>query len=216
MREGPERVRDLIALGVALRPRGDAARTATYDLGREGGHSQRRILHARDATGREIERALAEARARARRTSQLLENHLAVDLLRRPARHAAPTAAGAPTCSIARTRRGRSRFRARATLLAHRRRRQGLPLHVQPRRRDRRRHRDGLPRGRADREHGVLPVPPDLPLPPAGQVVPDHRGAARRGRHPAPPRRRRLHGALPPDARSSRRATSSRARSTTR
>ena len=43
----------------------------------------------------------------------------------------------------------------------HRRRGQGLPLHVQPRRRDRRRRGDGVPRGRRDREHGVLPVPPD-------------------------------------------------------
>ena len=59
----------------------------------------------------------------------------------------------------------RSAVTSRATVLATRRRRQGLPLHDQPRRRDGRRRRDGVPRGRRGREHGVLPVPPDLPLP---------------------------------------------------
>ena len=34
----------------------------------------------------------------------------------------------------------------------------------------------------AGRQHGVHPVPPDLPVPPAGTQLPDHRGAARRGR----------------------------------
>jgi len=54
--------------------------SAPYDLGREGGHSKRRILHHRDATGREIERALLE-RARAHPNMRLFENHCAVDLL---------------------------------------------------------------------------------------------------------------------------------------
>ena len=39
--------------------------------------------------------------------------------------------------------------------------------------------------GARDREHGVHPVPPDLPVPPARQELPHLRGAARRGRHPA-------------------------------
>ena len=99
---------------------------------------------------------------------------------------------------------------------ARRRRRQGLPLHDEPRRRDRRRHRHGVSRRRADRQHGVHPVPPDLPLPPAGEVVPDHRGAARRGRRPAPSGRRAASWRATTRAPSSRRATSSPARSTTR
>ena len=96
------------------------------------------------------------------------------------------------------------------------RRGQGLPLHLEPRRRDRRRRGDGVPRGRRHREHGVLPVPPDLPLPPAGEELPHQRGAPRRGRHPAQRRRRGVHVALRRRARSSRPATSSRARSTQR
>ncbi|MEW6290239.1 MAG: L-aspartate oxidase [Thermodesulfobacteriota bacterium] len=75
---GPERVRELMDLGVDFTRR--EADSAMLDLGREGGHSARRIAHARDLTGREIERGLlAEVAANDRIT--VLENHLAVDLL---------------------------------------------------------------------------------------------------------------------------------------
>ena len=62
VREGPDRVRDLIALGTNFDLRADGEQEdREYDLGREGGHSHRRILHALDATGHEIIRALSEA-----------------------------------------------------------------------------------------------------------------------------------------------------------
>ncbi len=51
-----------------------------YALGREGGHTRRRILHHRDATGRELERALV-ARARAHPRISFFESHLALDLI---------------------------------------------------------------------------------------------------------------------------------------
>ncbi len=79
VREGPDRVRDLIALGTNFDLRGDPE-DREYDLGREGGHSKRRILHALDATGREVIRALGEA-VRAVPEIEIRENHLAVDLL---------------------------------------------------------------------------------------------------------------------------------------
>src|SRR4030095_11818419 len=53
---------------------------ASFDLGREGGHSHRRILHHRDAPGREIERVLL-SRARAHPSIALFEDHCGVDLL---------------------------------------------------------------------------------------------------------------------------------------
>src|SRR5947207_8668820 len=61
--EGPARISELISLGMQFSeraiPLADGARE--LDLGREGGHSKRRILHAKDVTGREIERALLAA-----------------------------------------------------------------------------------------------------------------------------------------------------------
>ena len=74
--DGPKRIRELMDLGVHF----DQQPDGTPDLTREGGHSARRILHARDATGREIERALLEAAAREPRIT-LFENHMAVDVI---------------------------------------------------------------------------------------------------------------------------------------
>lgn len=76
VRDGPARIAELMEIGVNF----DHQRDGQPDLTREGGHSARRILHARDATGREIERALLEAVARERQIT-LLENHTAVDLI---------------------------------------------------------------------------------------------------------------------------------------
>jgi L-aspartate oxidase len=74
--DGPERIRELMEIGVEFDHHADGS----PDLTREGGHSARRILHARDATGREIERALLDAVAAEKRIT-LLENHMAVDLI---------------------------------------------------------------------------------------------------------------------------------------
>ncbi len=77
--EGPERIRTLIELGVEFEKRETEA-GLEFDLGREGGHSRRRILHAHDATGRAIEMALA-GKARAHPRITIFENHMAVDLV---------------------------------------------------------------------------------------------------------------------------------------
>jgi L-aspartate oxidase len=77
--EGPDRIRDLIALGTNFSLRGKGE-DGDYDLGREGGHRHRRILHASDATGREIMRALVAAVQR-EPNIRVLERHLAIDLL---------------------------------------------------------------------------------------------------------------------------------------
>jgi L-aspartate oxidase len=81
--EGPARVAELIELGMSFteRENGDG-KPHELDLGKEGGHSKRRILHARDITGREIERALLSALARHPQV-KIFENHAAIDVITR-------------------------------------------------------------------------------------------------------------------------------------
>jgi len=80
--EGPARIAELIQLGMQFSereiPRSRGARE--LDLGKEGGHSKRRILHAKDITGREIERALLAAVAQ-QPNIDVFENHIAIDLI---------------------------------------------------------------------------------------------------------------------------------------
>lgn len=75
VKEGPERIKDLISIGTQF-----TKRDGDFDLAREGGHSMPRILHAKDFTGKEIERALIEAVAQ-KKNIHVLENYVAIDLL---------------------------------------------------------------------------------------------------------------------------------------
>src|SRR5512141_214102 len=83
--EGPARIAELIELGMHFTereiPKSHGARE--LDLGREGGHSKRRILHAKDITGREIERAMLAAVA-SQPSISIFENHMAIDLVTTP------------------------------------------------------------------------------------------------------------------------------------
>ena len=80
--EGPARVQELIDLGMeftredTISPDGERF----YSLGKEGGHSKRRVLHTKDATGREVMRALLAAIERAPNIS-VFEDHMAIDLI---------------------------------------------------------------------------------------------------------------------------------------
>ena len=76
VREGPDRIRELIDWGVRFTR--SKQKSETYSLAREGGHSLARILHYKDITGREIERALIQA-TREHPNITILENHMAVD-----------------------------------------------------------------------------------------------------------------------------------------
>jgi L-aspartate oxidase len=75
VREGPDRVRELISWGADFTMSMDG-----LSLGREGGHSRRRIVHTQDLTGREIERALLQAVAD-HPAIETCEDHLGLDLL---------------------------------------------------------------------------------------------------------------------------------------
>ena len=69
---------ELVNIGVQF----EKNQQGEFKLAKEGGHTERRILHAKDATGREIERALSEA-AKNHNNISLMRNTLAIDLIQR-------------------------------------------------------------------------------------------------------------------------------------
>jgi L-aspartate oxidase len=82
VKSGPERITELIQLGVRFntaqnRPPEEAQ---ALDLGREGGHSRNRIVHAHDMTGKEVEQALL-GQVHRHPNITLYENHIAIDLI---------------------------------------------------------------------------------------------------------------------------------------
>ena len=79
VKEGPARIRELMELGLQFDER-EVSGHRELDLGREGGHSKRRVLHVHDLTGYEIETTLLRA-AQQSPNIELLENHMAVDLI---------------------------------------------------------------------------------------------------------------------------------------
>jgi L-aspartate oxidase len=78
VREGPHAIRELIDLGAQF----SHAANGELDLGREGGHSHRRIVHAEDMTGREIQKILLQTVESSKRI-RLLSHHTALNLVTR-------------------------------------------------------------------------------------------------------------------------------------
>jgi len=78
--EASDRIRDLIEHGVRF----DKNKSGEFDKVREGGHSDQRILHSKDATGAEIERALTKSTSgEIDEKFTILENWMAIDLIHR-------------------------------------------------------------------------------------------------------------------------------------
>ena len=75
VKEGPKRIKDLIDIGTMFTKKGKE-----FDLAKEGGHSMSRILHAKDLTGQEIERALIHS-VEEKENIKIIENAIAIDLL---------------------------------------------------------------------------------------------------------------------------------------
>lgn len=76
VKEGPKRFREMVKWGAEF----DINDLGTYDLGREGGHTENRIVHHKDITGFEIERALLAA-VNVSDNIELLTHHYVVDLI---------------------------------------------------------------------------------------------------------------------------------------
>jgi L-aspartate oxidase len=76
VQEAPDRIKDLINLGVSF----DKKEDGTYDLAKEGGHTEYRILHHKDKTGESIQKTLME-RVRNEPDIEILEHHFAIEIL---------------------------------------------------------------------------------------------------------------------------------------
>jgi L-aspartate oxidase len=80
VRDGPARIDALVELGAAFSKVDGLDPDRPFDLTREGGHSARRVIHAGDVTGREIQRVLTES-VRAHPRIRVLEGHMAIDVI---------------------------------------------------------------------------------------------------------------------------------------
>jgi len=80
-REGPVMVRELMQLGVEFSR--DEKVPGGLALGMEGGHSARRIVHAADLTGREIEKTLLAAAIK-HPAITIVEDHIGIELITEP------------------------------------------------------------------------------------------------------------------------------------
>ncbi|NLK54096.1 MAG: FAD-dependent oxidoreductase, partial [Bacteroidales bacterium] len=76
VQEAPERIQDLIDIGVPF----DKNKDGTYDLAKEGGHTEYRILHAKDKTGEVIEDTLI-TKIRNHPNIEIYEHHFAIEIL---------------------------------------------------------------------------------------------------------------------------------------
>lgn len=74
--EGPERIQELIEWGTHF----DKNRDGKFDLAKEGGHTEYRVLHSKDSTGREIQLALIH-QVKQNSEIEVLDNHFAIDLI---------------------------------------------------------------------------------------------------------------------------------------
>lgn len=80
VKEGPERIKELISWGAKFTTSSSSKAFLNLDLGREGGHSVNRIAHARDLTGKEVEKSLLTIITHNPNIS-LYENHCLVELI---------------------------------------------------------------------------------------------------------------------------------------
>jgi len=76
VKEGPQRVNEIIEWGASF----DKEKDGDYSLGKEGGHSENRIMHHKDVTGAEMERALLETIRRSKNI-QLVNHYFIVDII---------------------------------------------------------------------------------------------------------------------------------------
>ncbi|MCU7880608.1 MAG: L-aspartate oxidase [Candidatus Thiodiazotropha sp. (ex Lucinoma aequizonata)] len=80
VKNGPMNIEWLLKGGVNFTKDDTSSSSGGYHLTREGGHSHRRVIHAADATGKEVETTL-QAQVMARPNIEVFEHHIAIDLI---------------------------------------------------------------------------------------------------------------------------------------
>ena len=76
VKEGPDRINEIISWGTQF----DKDNVGEFDLGKEGGHSAFRILHHKDVTGKEIERAML-AKIKQQKNIQIITHCFVIDII---------------------------------------------------------------------------------------------------------------------------------------
>ena len=76
VKEGPQQINELVNWGTSF----DKKPNGMFDLAKEGGHSEHRVLHHKDNTGYEIQTSLSK-RVRGHKNITILENYFAIDLI---------------------------------------------------------------------------------------------------------------------------------------
>jgi L-aspartate oxidase len=213
VRQGPEHILYLAnQIGVAF----DRDENGDFNLGREGGHSARRIVHARDMTGAAIHNALLETVRGYPDSITLMPNHMALDLLT-TAKYGGPNAVFGAYVFDQKTGEVKT-ITARAVVLAT----GGAgKVYLYTSNPDiatgdgvAMAYRVGARIANMEffqfhptilyhpaAKSFLISEAPDHPLPPSREVLLDQRGPARRGRRPPTAGRHCLHGALSPDER---------------
>ena len=142
----------------------------------------RRVVHAKDLTGREIERALHE-KAGKNDNIQIFENHIAIDLIMKSSalgqKIEHDRCLGAYVLDIARNEV--HTFRAKFVMLSTGGAGKVYLITTNPDIATADGIAMALPRRRQDRQHGVHPVSPHLPIPPRREILSDQRSRPRRG-----------------------------------
>jgi len=117
VQKAPEKIRELIQWGVIFTQQADGH----FDLGREGGHSRNRIIHAKDHTGMTLEQALLD-QVREHPSIQILEDHTAIEFITEHHLEASIKIDKAPRCfgvyALNRKTNRVNSFPARITLLS--------------------------------------------------------------------------------------------------
>ncbi len=195
--EGPERINEIIEWGTRF----DKDAEGDFKLGKEGGHSEFRILHHKDVTGKEIERALLETVGK-QKNIELIKHWFVLDLITQHhlgylVTKSTPDIECYGVYALDQHTNKIVKYPFPDHPAGDRREWPGLPDYDQSHDRHRGWSSHGLPGERPDREHGIHPVPSNGLIRARRQpLLPHHRSGQGGWRHPSERPRGGVHGKI--------------------